>query len=142
MDGDKILEKVMKWLADPRGREMLKTVVYLIIPLFLLIGLRNIARRAPAEKKSTAIDPKVRPSSYEALRSTESLRETQAREQEKIDRELQELFGRKDTVLARGRKEFSQATRDKQAVPAKSVKSDEKNMIQEELLKLFFRRQK
>jgi hypothetical protein len=142
MDADKILEKLMKWLADPKGREMLKTVVYLIIPLFLLIGLRNIARRAPAEKKTTTIDPKVRPSSYEALRTTESLRETQAREQKKIDRELQELFGRKDTVLAGTRKEFSQATPDKRAVPAESVQSDEKNIIQEELLKLFFRRQK
>lgn len=142
MDADKILEKVMKWLADPKGREMFKTVVYLIIPLFLLIALRNIARRAPAEKKPTTIDPKIRPSSYEAMRRTESLRETQAREQKKIDRELQEVFGREDTALARTRKEFSQPTPDKQAVPAKSVQSDEKNIIQEELLKLFFRRHK
>ena len=142
MDTDKILEKLMRWLADPKGREMLKTIVYLVIPLFLLIGLRNIARRRPVEKTSTTIDPRIRPSSYEALRSTESLRETQAKEQKKIDQELQEVFGRKDTVMARARKEFSKSTADKPAVPSESLQSDEKNILQEELLKLFMRRQK
>ena len=132
----------MRWLADPKGREMFKTIVYLIIPLFLLIGLRNIARRRPAEKTSTTIDPRIRPSSYEALRSTESLRETQAKEHKKIDQELQEVFGRKDTVLARARKEFGKSTADESAVPSESLQSDEKNILQEELLKLFMRRQK
>ncbi|MEJ2364544.1 MAG: hypothetical protein P8017_07665 [Deltaproteobacteria bacterium] len=67
MDADKILEKLMRWLADPKGREMFKTIVYLIVPLFILIALRNIARRRPAEKTSTKIDPRIRPSSYESL---------------------------------------------------------------------------
>jgi len=142
MDTDKILEKLMRWLADPKGREMLKTIVYLVIPLFLLIGLRNIARRRPVEKTSTTIDPRIRPSSYEALRSTESLRETQAKEQKKIDQELQEVFGRKDTVMTRARKEFSKSTADEPAVPSESLQSNEKNILQEELLKLFMRRQK
>ena len=142
MDTDKILEKLMRWLADPKGREMFKTIVYLIIPLFLLIGLRNVARRRPAEKKSATIDPKIRPSSYEALSSTESLRETQAKEQKKISEELKEVFGRKDTVLARARKEFSASRESKPEPPSESVQSDEKNIIQEELLKLFLRRQK
>ena len=142
METDKILEKLMRWLADPKGREMFKNIVYLIIPLFLIIGLRNIARRRPAEKTSTTIDPRIRPSSYEALRSTESLRETQAKEHKKIDQELQEVFGRKDTVLARARKEFGKSTADESAVPSESLQSDEKNILQEELLKLFMRRQK
>jgi hypothetical protein len=142
MDTDKILEKLTRWLADPKGREMFKTIVYLIIPLFLFIGLRNIARRRPAEKTSTTIDPRIRPSSYEALGSSESLRETQAKEQKKIEQELQAVFGRKDTVMARARKEFSKSTADKPAVPAESLQSDEKNILQEELLKLFLRRQK
>jgi hypothetical protein len=142
MDTDKILEKLMRWLADPKGREMFKTIVYLIIPLFLLIGLRNIARRRPAEKSSSTIDPRIRPSSYEALKATESLKDTQAKEQKKIDREMQELFGRKDTVMARARKEFDKSTSDKPAVPSESLQSDEKNVLQEELLKLFIRRRK
>jgi hypothetical protein len=142
MDTDKILEKLMRWLSDPKGREMFKTIVYLIIPLFLYIGLRNIARRRPAEKSSSTIDPRIRPSSYESLKSTESLKDTQAKEQKKIDKEMQELFGRKDTVMARARKEFDKSTADKPAVPAESVQSDEKNILQEELLKLFLRRQK
>jgi hypothetical protein len=142
MDTDKILEKLMRWLSDPKGREMFKTIVYLIIPLFLYIGLRNIARRRPAEKSSSTIDPRIRPSSYESLKTTESLRDTQAKEQKKIDKEMQELFGRKDTVMARARKEFDKSTADKPAVPSESVQSDEKNILQEELLKLFLRRQK
>jgi len=142
MDTDKILEKLMRWLADPKGREMFKTIVYLIIPFFLLIGLRNIARRRPADKSSSTIDPRIRPSSYEALQAAESLKETQAREQKKIDKELHEVFGREDTVLARARKEFGKSTAAKPAVPSESPQSDEKNVLQEELLKLFFRRQK
>ena len=142
MDGDKILEKLMRWLADPKGREMFKTIVYLIIPLLVLIALRNIARRRPAEKTSTTIDPRIRPSSYESLRASESLRETQAKEQKKIDEDLQAVFGRKDTVLARARKEFSTSTEDKPAVHSESVQADNKNILQEELLRLFLRRQK
>ena len=142
MDTDKILEKLMRWLSDPKGREMFKTIVYLIIPLFLYIGLRNIARRRPAEKSSSTIDPRIRPFSYESLKATESLKDTQAKEQKKIDKEMQELFGRKDTVMARARKEFDKPTADKPAVPSESVQSDEKNILQEELLKLFLRRQK
>ena len=142
MDTDKILEKLMKWLADPKGREMFKTIVYLIIPLFVIIGLRNITRRRPTEKTSTTIDPRIRPYSYETLRATESLRETQAKEQKKIDNELQEVFGRKDTALARARKEFGKSTANEAAVSPESAQPDEKNMLQEELLKLFFRRQK
>jgi len=76
------------------------------------------------------------------LRGTESLGETQAKEQKKIDQELQEVFGRKDTVMARARKEFSKSTAEKPAAPSESLQSDEKNILQEELLKLFMRRQK
>ena len=142
MDTDKILEKLMRWLADPKGREMLKTIVYLIIPLFLLIGLRNIARRRPTDKSSSTIDPRIRPSSYESLQSAESLKDTQVREQKKINKELHEVFGRKDTVLARARKEFDTSTAGKPTAPSESPQSDEKNVLQEELLKLFLRRQK
>jgi hypothetical protein len=142
MDTDKILEKLMRWLADPKGREMLKTIFYLIIPLFLLIGLRNIARRRPPEKSSSTVDPTIRPSSYEALQATESLKDTQAKEQKKIDKELRELFGRKDTVMLRTRKESDKSTADKLTVPSESAQPDEKKILQEELLKLFIRRQK
>ena len=142
MDGDKILEKLLRWLADPKGREMFKAIVYVIIPLFVLMALRNIARRRPPEKTSTTIDPRIRPSSYASLSATESLRETRAKEQKKIDAELQAVFGRKDTVLARARKEFSKSTGDKPAAPSESVEPDERNALQEELLRLFLRRQK
>ena len=142
MDTDKILEKLMRWLADPKGREMFKTIVYLVIPLFVIIGLRNAARRKPTEKSSTTIDPKIRPPSSESFTVTESLKQTQARERKKVDKELQEFFGRKDSVLARARKEFNKSTATKPARPAESSESDEKKILQEELLKLFSRRPK
>jgi hypothetical protein len=142
MDIDKILERITRWLADPKGREMFKTIVYLIIPLFLIIGLRNAARRRPAEKSSTTIDPKIRPSSYESFTVAESLKETQARERKKIDKEMQEFFGRKDSVLARARREFNKSTVTKPARPSESPESNEKKILQEELLKLFSRRPK
>jgi hypothetical protein len=142
MDTDKILEKLMRWLADPKGRETFKTIVYLIIPLILFIGLRNITRRRPPDKASPTIDPRIRPSTYESLKATESLKDTQAREQKKIDKELHELFGRKDTILARARKEFDKSPADKRAVPSESPQSAEKKVLQEELLKLFLPRQK
>lgn len=132
----------MRWLSDPKGREMFKTIVYLIIPLFLLIGLRNAARRRPAEKSSTTIDPKIRPSSYESLTYAESLKETQARERKKIDKELQEFFGRKDSVLSRARKEFNRSKATKPTPPSESPEPNEKKILQEELLKLFSRRPK
>ena len=142
MDTDKILEKLMRWLADPKGREMFKTIVYLIIPLFIIIGLRNAARRKPTEKSSTTIDPKIRPSSSESFTLTESLKETQARERKKIDKELQEFYGRKDSVLAQARKEFNKSTATKPTLPSESPESNEKKILQEELLKLFSRRPK
>ena len=132
----------MRWLADPKGREMFKTIVYLVIPLILIIGLRNAARRRPAEKSSTTIDPKIRPSSYENFAVGESLKETKAREKKKIDKELAEFFGRKDSVLARARKEFNKSTATKPVRPSESPESNEKKMLQEELLKLFTRRPK
>lgn len=140
MDTEKILEKLMKWLADPKGREMFKTIVYLIIPLFLIIGLRNVARRRPAEKSSTAIEPKIRPSTYESWGATESIQETRAREQRKVDRELQEFLGRRDTVLGRAKKELNKSTTTKKTRPSESPAPEEKNLLQEELLKLFSRR--
>ena len=139
MDIEKIIEILRKWLSDPKGREMLKTIVYLIFPIIVLLGLRNAARRKSTEKSSTAIKPRVRPSTHESPSATESLKETMARERKKVERELQEVFGRQDTVLSRAQKEFDKSTRQK-SPRAESPAKNEKKMLQEELLKLFSRR--
>ena len=131
----------MKWLSDPRARETLRTIVYLVLPIVLLIGLRSAARRKSPEKSSKAIKPRVRPSSRESPKVTESLKETMAREQKKVEKELQEVFGRKDSVLARAKKEFNRSGR-QESSPAESPETNEKKMLQEELLKLFTRRPK
>jgi hypothetical protein len=73
MDTDKIVEKIIKWLSDPKGREMFKTIVYVVLPLFLLLAFRRAGRRRPAEKSSTAIEPKIRPASYDSPSTIESL---------------------------------------------------------------------
>ena len=140
MDTDKIVEKIIKWLSDPRGREMFKTIVYVVLPLFLLLAFRRAGRRRPAEESSTAIEPKIRPTSYDSSSATESLKETWAREQEKVERELREVFGRQDSVLARAKREFNSSTAPQKARPAESPERNEKNTLQEELLKLFSRR--
>jgi hypothetical protein len=72
MDTDKIVEKIIKWLSDPKGREMFKTIVYVVLPLFLLLAFRRAGRRRPAEESSTAIEPKIRPASYDSSSATET----------------------------------------------------------------------
>ena len=139
MDTSEILEKLIKWLSSPRGRETLKTIVYLILPIVLLIGLRSAARRKSSEKPSSAIKARVRPSAHESQRATESLKETMAREKKKVERELREVFGREDSVLARAKKKSNRSTVPQKARPAKSAAQNEKKMLQEELLKLFSR---
>jgi hypothetical protein len=140
MDADKILEKLIKWLSDPKGREMFKTIVYVILPLFLLFAFRRAARRRPPEKSATAIKPKIRPSTYDSPSVTESLKETWAREQEKVERELQEVFGRQDSILARAKKELTRSTAPQKARSAEAPERNEKTKLQEEFLKLFSRR--
>jgi hypothetical protein len=140
VDTEKIIEKLMEWLSDPKGREMFKTIVYVVVPLFLLFAFRRAGRRRPAEKSSTAIEPKIRPASDDSLSTIESLNETWSREQKKVERELREVFGREDSVLARAKREFNRATAPKKAQPAESPERNEKKMLQEELLKLFSRR--
>jgi hypothetical protein len=140
MDLEKIIEKLIKWLSDPKGREMFKTIVYVVLPLFFLVALRNAGRRRTAEKSSAAIEPKIRPATYDSPSAAESLKETSARERTKVERELREVFGREDSVLARAKKEFNRSTAPQTARPAKSAERNEKKMLQEELLKLFLRR--
>jgi len=140
MDTEKIIEKLMEWLSDPKGREMFKTIVYVVLPLFLLLAFRRAGRRRPAEKSSTAIEPKIRPASYDSLSTIESLNETWSREQKKVERELREVFGREDSVLARAKREFNRSTAPQKARPAEAPERNEKKMLQEELLKLFSRR--
>jgi len=140
METDKIIEKLMKWLADPKGREVFKTIVYLIVPLLFLIGLRNAARRKPAEQSSTAIEPKMRSSTYENISGTESVRQTMARERKKVEKDLQRLFGRERSIIDKTRKELNKTATVKKKVPAETHESAEKNVLQEELLKLFSRR--
>ena len=118
---------------------MFKTIIYLILPIVVLLGLRSAARRKSTEKPTTAIKPRVRPSTHETPSVTESLKETMTRERKKVQRELQEVFGRKDTVLSKAKKEYNKSTGQK-SPRAESPEVNEKKLLQEELLKLFSRR--
>ena len=139
MDTEKVIEKLIKWLSDPKGREMFKTIVFLILPIVVLLGLRSAARRKSTEKSSSAIKPRVRPSTHESSSRGESLKETMARERKKVERELQEVLGREDSVLARAKKEFNKSTGQK-SPRAEPQEVNEKKLLQDELLKLFSRR--
>jgi hypothetical protein len=143
MDIEEILEKIIRFISDPKGREVVKTFLYLFFPLLILIIIRNAARRrpAPAGKASKALVPKTRPGATETIQSAESVKETMAKEQQKIHQELQIVFGREQNVLARAKKSLTQPEVRPESPPAQSRKPDEKKILQEELLKLFSRRQ-
>lgn len=140
MDTEEILQKLIKWLSDPKSREIVKTVVYLIFPLFIILALRSAVRRRPAEKKTTAIEPKIRPSSYKSPTVTENIKETMAREQKKIAMELQEVFGREDTTMTRAKRAQTRADTPGKSPQSEPSEPNEKKMLQDELLKLFLRR--
>jgi hypothetical protein len=117
MDIEKIIEMIRQWLSDPKGKEMFRSIVYLVFPIIVLLGLRSATRRKATEKSSTAIKPKVRPSAHGSPT----------------------VFGRKDTVLSRAKREFNKST-DKKSPRAEPPEVNEKKLLQEELLKLFSRR--
>jgi hypothetical protein len=100
MDFDKLTEKVSKWLSDPGAREVIKSLIYVLLPLIVFSLVRSIKRPRAAKKDDTAITPRIRGSNSENLISTETLRETMAREKKKVARELQEVFGRRERSLA------------------------------------------
>jgi len=103
MDFDKLMEKVLKWLSDPRAREVIKSLIYVLLPLIVLSLIRNVKRAQAAKKQATAITPRIRGSSTESLVSTETLQETMAKEKKKVQRELQEVLGRRERSLTRPR---------------------------------------
>ena len=103
MDFDKLMEKILKWLSDPRAREVIKSLIYVLLPLIVLSLIRNVKRAQAAKKQATAITPRIRGSSTGSLVSTETLQETMAKEKKKVERELQEVFGRRERSLIRSR---------------------------------------
>ncbi len=121
---------------------MVKALFYLFVPLIVILTLRNVSRRRTTMKTSSAIEPKIRPATTETLSSAESLRETQARQKKKIARELREVFGREDTLLAKASKNQTLPAGSRALRTSESPESNEKKMLQEELLKLFSRRPK
>jgi hypothetical protein len=141
MDTDKIIEKAIKWLSDPKGRELLKTLVYLMFPLIVLLVLRSVRRGKTAIRESPALKPGIAGSSIKAVVTPETLKETKAKEKQKIDREMRELFGRKETSLSAGRRsqaERADMTRD--SSPAEPPSSSEREFLRQELLKMISRR--
>jgi flagellar biosynthesis/type III secretory pathway M-ring protein FliF/YscJ len=140
MDTDKILEKLIRWLSDPKGREMVKTLIYLVFPLLVLLLLRGAARRRTTDKTSSAIQPQFRPATTESLTPTETIKETTVRHQKKMAREMREAFGREESLLAKARKNQAPPAPSKASHPSKSPEPNQRKMLQEELLKLFTRR--
>jgi hypothetical protein len=103
MDFDELMEKVLKWLSEPRVREVIKSLIYVLLPLIVLSLIRNVKRAQAARKQATAITPRIRGSSTESLVSSETLQETMAKEKKKVQRELQEVLGRRERSLTRSR---------------------------------------
>ena len=121
---------------------MVKTIVYLVFPLIVILMLRGAARRRTPVKTSAAIEPKIRPATTESLSATESVKETKAREQKKMARELRDVFGREDSLLAKAKSHQASAAASNTSRPSESPEPNQRNVLQEELLKLFSRRPK
>ncbi len=103
MDFDKLIEKAWRWLSDPERREVVKSLLYVLLPLIVLSLLRNLKRAQAANKPAAALTPRMRGTSPESLVVTETLQETMAKEKRKVDRELQEFFGRRERLLTKAR---------------------------------------
>ena len=119
---------------------MVKTIIYVALPLIIIWVLRKKGRRLTSGEPSSAPEPSIPTKRTEDWIVTESLQETMTREQKKMEKELREVFGRQDSVLPRTKKEFNRSTAPQEARSAESPERNEKNMLQEELLKLFSRR--
>jgi hypothetical protein len=103
MDFDKLVEKALRWLSDPAAREVVKSLLYVLVPLIVLSLFRSLKRAQAANKQAAPVTPRVRGTGTKSLVVTETLEETIAKEKKKIDRELQELFGRVERVSAKAR---------------------------------------
>jgi hypothetical protein len=101
MDFDKLIEKARRWLSDPAAREAVKSLLYVLVPLIVLSLLRSLKRAQTASKQAAAVIPRVRGTSTQSLVATETLQETMAKEKRKIERELQEVFGRRERLLTK-----------------------------------------
>jgi len=88
----------------------------------------------------SAVGPKIRPSSHESPTVTENIKETMAREQKKIAKELQDVFGREDTIMTKAKRIQARADTPPKSPQSEPSEPNEKKMLQEELLKLFLRR--
>lgn len=143
MDFDKLKEKLLKWLSDPRVREVIKSLIYVLLPLIVLSLIRNVKRAQAAKKQATAITPRIRGSSTESLASTETLQETMAKEKKKVDRELQEVFSRRQRVLPRSKGGGAVASQvPAEAHMAESPGPGDDQAAREDLIRILFGRRK
>jgi hypothetical protein len=101
MDFDKLIEKARRWLSDPAARETVKSLLYVLVPLIVLSLLRSLKRSQTASKQAAALTPRVLGTSARSLVVSETLKETMAKEKRKIERELQEVFGRRERLLTK-----------------------------------------
>ena len=143
MDFDKLIEKVLRWLSDPAAREVLKSLLYVVLPLLVLSLLRNLKRTQAADKQAAAVTPRVRGTTAESLVVTETLQETMAKEKRKIDRELQELFGRRERLLTKVRTgEGFQSDMPRPSRPSDSTAPAGDQALQEDLIRVLLGRRR
>ncbi|MBW1979848.1 MAG: hypothetical protein JRJ12_01390 [Deltaproteobacteria bacterium] len=141
MDTEKFLQKVAEWLSDPKRRELLGNIFYLALPLLFILFIRKRKRPAAGKPEAAVLKPKIRPLGESASFTPETLKETMARERKKIDRELQELFGRKERLLKKARDDQAVRSRSTQRVPPKQPpRAQGQELFGEELLRFLGRR--
>jgi len=83
MDVDKLIEKVSRWLSDPKSREVIKSFIYVLLPLIVLSS-SAMSNALSGKKQATAITPGFAAPDREPGRY-ETLQETMAKEKKKLN---------------------------------------------------------
>jgi hypothetical protein len=140
VDVFEVLEQILKWLSDPKGQEVIKLIFYLIFPLIVFVVLRSATRRDSARNLTPEFEPESRPPIPETGLSTESLKETMAREQRKIEKELQETFGKSESLFDKARRTVSASIAGQPSSSSESADLAREESSGAGLFKLFSRR--
>jgi hypothetical protein len=142
MDVDKLTEKVLRWLSDPKGREFLRSLIYVLLPLIVLSLIRTVRRAQVAKKEAAAITPRIRGSGTQSLATAETLRETMAKEKKKVERELEGVFGRRERLLTKARGGGVPSQLPAQPRLSESPGPDDDQAVREDLIRMFFGRRR
>ena len=130
-------------MADPQAREAVRSLLYVLFPLVMLLVLRGIMRQQRMGRRVATDRPARSAAESDLGLASETLQETMAREQAKVDRELREILGRETGLSGQSGagKPPRQEAREGQAA-RDTVPRTQQEMTRDDLLDLLLRRKR